>query len=69
MTAAYESEKLRTCQFCGAILPPWRLFDCDGKNQHGRGNCEMANGSGGCVYHPEMLWDKYMLEKVFGPFE
>ena len=49
-------EELRHCQFCGDILPPWRLFDCDGKNQHGRGNCELSKGSGGYHYHPEMSW-------------
>lgn len=49
-------ETLRKCWYCGEILPPWRLTSCSGANQHERGNCELANGSRGQRYHPEMGW-------------
>ena len=45
---------LSHCQYCHAVLPPWRMFDCEGANSKGRGNCEMRNGSAGRVHNPHM---------------
>lgn len=58
-------DTIHYCQFCGMILPPGRLFDCDGQNQHGKGNCEMRNGSGGRRYNSYLSYSPEGYMKIY----
>jgi len=59
------SNTVHYCQFCGTILPPGKLFDCDGENQHGKGNCERRNGSHGRRYNSYLSYTPEAYMKIY----